>query len=107
VAEEPFALEELGARSFRVTGSLDVPSAGSLHEVLDLLSREPGDITLDLAGVTFMDSGGLRALLQACSDLGDRGEVLVVNPSSQVRHLMDLTGVEDACPNLRVVDRSS
>jgi anti-sigma B factor antagonist len=101
--EEPYGIEELGPRSFRVTGSLDVPSAGSLHEVLDLLSREPGDITLDLTGVTFMDSGGLRAVLQACSDLGDRGTVRLVAPSDQVRRLLDTTGVGRMCPNLEIV----
>jgi stage II sporulation protein AA (anti-sigma F factor antagonist) len=100
---EEFGIEELGPRSFRVTGSLDVPTAGSLHEVLDLLAREPGDITLDLAGVTFMDSGGLRAVLQACSDLGDRGTVRLVGPSEQVRRLLDITGVGRSCPNLEIV----
>jgi anti-anti-sigma factor len=104
VAEEPFEIEELGPRALRVTGSLDVPSAGSLHEVLDLLSREPGDITLDVSGVTYMDSGGLRAVIQACMDLGDRGVLRLVNPSGQVRQLLDMTGVVASCTNLRVLD---
>jgi anti-sigma B factor antagonist len=103
VPGERFGIEEVGPRALRVTGSLDVPSAGSLHEVLDLLSREPGDITLDVAGVTYMDSGGLRAVIQACMDLGDRGEFLLLDPSDQVRRLLDTTGVEASCPNLRVV----
>jgi anti-anti-sigma factor len=103
VADRGFAIDELGPRSFRLTGSLDVPSAGMLHELLDALSRTEGDIILDVAGVTFMDSGGLRALIQACMDLGDRGEVRLVNPSSQVRRLLGLTGAERNCPNLRVV----
>jgi anti-anti-sigma factor len=104
VREEPFRIEELAPRSFRVTGSFDVPSAGSFHEVLDLLSREAGDITLDLSGVTFMDSGGLRAVLQACSDLGERGDVRLVNPSDQVSRLLHITGVDRSCPNLEVVE---
>jgi anti-anti-sigma factor len=104
VAEEQFGIEELGPRALRVTGSLDVPSAGSLHEVLDLLSREPGDITLDVSGVTYMDSGGLRAVIQACMDLGDRGVLRLVNPSGQVRQLLDMTGVVASCTNLRVLD---
>jgi anti-sigma B factor antagonist len=102
VPEAPFGIEEIGSRWLRVTGSLDVPSAGTLHEVLDLLSREPGDITLDVSGVTYMDSGGLRAVIQACMDLGDRGELRLLNPSGQVRRLLDMTGVAGTCPNLRV-----
>jgi anti-anti-sigma factor len=104
VPEELFGIEELGPRALRVTGSLDVPSAGSLHEVLDLLAREPGDITLDVSGVTYMDSGGLRAVIQACMDLGDRGELRLVNPSGQVRQLLNTTGVAGTCTNLRVLD---
>jgi anti-anti-sigma factor len=103
VADRGFAIDELGPRSFRLTGALDVPSGGMLHELLDVLSRTEGDITLDVGQVTFMDSGGLRALIQACMDLGDRGEVRLVNPSSQVRRLLGLTGAERSCPNLRVV----
>jgi anti-anti-sigma factor len=103
VAETAFDIEELDPRSFRITGSLDVPSGGMLHELLDELSRSPGNITLHLAGVTFMDSGGLRAVLQACTDLGDRGEVVLVDPSNQVRRLLETTGVEASCANLRVV----
>ena len=103
MAESAFDIEELDPRSFRITGSLDVPSSGMLHELLDELSRSPGNITLDLAGVTFMDSGGLRAVLQACTDLGDRGEVRLVAPSDQVRRLLETTGVEASCSNLSVV----
>jgi anti-anti-sigma factor len=104
VPEEPFAIEELDERSFRLSGSLDVPTGGMLTELLDMLSRSEGDITLDMSEVTFMDSGGLRALIQACMDLGAKGDLRVVNPSGQVRHLLGLTKVEGGCPNLRVVE---
>jgi anti-anti-sigma factor len=104
VPEGSFAIEELDQRSFRLTGSLDVPSGGMLHELLDMLSRTEGDITLDMSGVTFMDSGGLRALIQACMDLGSKGELRVLNPNGQIRRLFDLTKVEGGCPNLRVLE---
>jgi anti-anti-sigma regulatory factor len=51
-----------------------------------------------------MDSGGLRAVIQACMDLGDRGVLRLVNPSGQVRKLLDTTGVVATCTNLRVLD---
>ncbi|MGH2766257.1 MAG: STAS domain-containing protein, partial [Actinomycetota bacterium] len=88
---------------YRVTGSLDVPSAGGLHELLDELCRTPGDITLDLSGVTIMDSGGLRAVIQACMGLGRTGLVRIVNPSEQVRRLLELSGVEENVENLVIV----
>jgi anti-anti-sigma factor len=103
VAEQPFAIEPLDRpRAYRISGPLDVPSAGGLPELLDDLCRTPGDITLDLSGVTYMDSGGLRALIQACMGLGRTGSVRIANPSDQVRRLLDLSGVEANVDNLVV-----
>lgn len=100
--DEPrFAIEPLEEpRSYRISGSLDVPSAGAIHELLDELCRTPGDVTLDLSGVRFMDSGGLRALIQACMGLARTGRVRVVRPSEQVRRLLELSGVEGSVENL-------
>lgn len=103
MAEQPFAIEPLDRpRAYRVSGPLDVPSAGGLHELLDELCRTPGDIALDLSGVTFMDSSGLRAVIQACMGLGKTGSVHIVDPSEQVRRLLDLSGVEANVDNLVV-----
>ena len=100
----PFGIEELeGHRAYRITGSLDVPSASALHELLDELCRAPGDITLDLSGVTVMDSGGLRAVIQACMGLGRAGSVRIVNPSDRVRHLFEVSGVEENVANLVII----
>jgi anti-anti-sigma factor len=104
VDDPAFSIEPLdGPRAYRITGSFDVPSAGSLHELLDELCRTPGDLTLDLSNVTFMDSGGLRAIIQACLGLGQSGVVRLVNPSAQVRQLLEQTGVEHGIENLVVV----
>lgn len=103
MAEPRFAIEALDRpRAYRISGSLDVPSAGGLHELLDELCRTPGDISLDLSGVTFMDSGGLRAVIQACMGLGRTGSVRIVKPSEQVRLLLELSGVEANVENLVV-----
>jgi anti-sigma B factor antagonist len=108
VVEPSFRIEALDAsRAYRVVGTFDVPSAGGITDLLDEVCRIPGDITLDLSEVTFMDSGGLRALLQACLGLGETGVLRLVNPSGQVRDLLDLTGVLKSTPNLQVVDSSS
>lgn len=103
MAEAPFVIEPLDRpRAYRVSGSFGVPSAGSLPELLDELCRTPGDITLDFSGVTFMDSGGVRALIQACMGLARTGRVRVVRPSEQVRRLLELSGIEANVENLVV-----
>jgi anti-anti-sigma factor len=106
VAGEPaFRIEPLELpRSYRLIGSLDVPSAGGLSELFDELCRSAGDVTLDVSAVTFMDSGALRAIIQTCFGLGGSGVVRIVNPTGQVRRLFELAGVERQMPNLVVVE---
>ncbi len=106
MGEEPaFEVEPLDTpRSFRLRGTFGVASAGSLHELLDEVCRTGGDLTLDLSGVTFMDSVGLRAIIQACMGLADTGTVRLVNPAGQVRRLLQVSGIEGKIANLVIVE---
>jgi anti-anti-sigma factor len=105
MSDAPFAIEPLeGERAYRLTGPLDLPSHMALTELMEELVRTPGDITLDIATVTFMDSSGLRVILDACRELADAGSVRLVNPGGQVRKLLRLTDAPRAVPNLEVVE---
>ena len=104
MSETPFGIEPLeGERAYRVIGPLDLPSHMALTELMEELVRTPGDITLDVSSVTFMDSSGLRVILDACRELADRGSVRLVNPGGQVRKLLRITDAAEALPNLEVV----
>jgi anti-sigma B factor antagonist len=107
MAELGFAIEPLPQpRSFRITGALDVPSAGHFTELLDELVRENGDVLLDLSGVTFMDSSGLRSVIQAGMDLGDRGRIRLRHPNAQVRRLLEVSGAGGSLANIVVEEES-
>ncbi|HEX4942238.1 MAG TPA: STAS domain-containing protein [Actinomycetota bacterium] len=85
---------------YRLDGELDMATAGELSNVL--LTAATGDepIVLDLSGVKFMDSSGLRVILEgARSD--DCGPVVIKDPSEQVRRLLEIT-IPDGAPGLRV-----
>jgi anti-sigma B factor antagonist len=104
MSDRPFGIEPLeGQRAYRLVGPLDLPSHMALTELMEELVRTPGDITLDVSAVTFMDSSGLRVVLDACRELADGGSVRLVNPAGQVQKLLRLTGAADAVPNLEVV----
>jgi anti-sigma B factor antagonist len=94
-----------GERAYRLTGPLDLPSHMALTELMEELVRSPGDITLDVSALTFMDSSGLRVVLDACRDLADRGSVRLVSPAGQVKKLLRLTDAPGAVPNLEVIDQ--
>jgi anti-anti-sigma factor len=84
---------------YRLEGELDMATAGGLREVLATANADD-PIVLDFSGVRFMDSSGLRALLQwARSD--DCGPVVLKDPTPQVSRLLEIT-IPDGAPGLRV-----
>jgi anti-anti-sigma factor len=96
LAEDPGSGDE---RIIRVRGELDIESAPDLERVL-LRSRPARQrVVLDLSGLEFMDSTGLRVLLRAraAAEAG-RWEIYVRGVPPTIRRLFDLTGVHDALP---------
>ena len=76
-----------------VDGELDVATRPQLREHLQLLIAD-GDVHVDLAGVTYIDSSGLGEILHAHSTLLERGRNLRVTAASQpVARLFQLCGV--------------
>jgi anti-sigma B factor antagonist len=88
-----------GERIVRLRGELDIHSAPDLERVL-LRSRPTGQrVVLDLSGLEFMDSTGLRVLLRARSAAAEgRWEIFVRDVPPTIRRLFDMTGVHDALP---------
>lgn len=76
-----------------VTGDLDLASAPLLESVLEPLLKEQGNLTLDLAGLGFIDSSGIRALIRASLRLGSH-RLVILKPSPQLRRLFDITGIQ-------------
>jgi anti-anti-sigma factor len=81
-----------------VSGDLDLNSAPALTRRLrELLSLQPSTLTLDLAGVTFMDSSGLSALVAALHEADVRGVgfalASVPDQAHRVLHLTDTAGL--------------
>jgi anti-sigma B factor antagonist len=88
-----------GARIVRVHGELDIATAGDLERAV-LRPREPGEqVVLDLAGLRFMDSTGLRVLMRARSEAkAGRWDLYLRNVPANVQRLFSLSGVHDAVP---------
>lgn len=82
--------------AFSVHGELDRETTPRLATALrKALAESPGRVELDLSGVTFMDSQGLRILLEAKRRAGDDIEMVVTQTSGQVERLLYATGVAD------------
>jgi anti-anti-sigma factor len=85
-----------GAAFIRPAGVLDIRGAADFeHEVLTALGRRPTEIVLDLRGVTFIDSIGLRSVFRTCGWCDRRGvAVRVAAGSEAVRRLLRVTGAD-------------
>lgn len=76
-------------------GELDMANAPALQNAIE--SEElaaPEIVVLDLQGLTFIDSTGLRVILTARELCRRRGQEFAVTPgSAQVQRLLSVTGV--------------
>jgi anti-anti-sigma factor len=79
-----------------VTGEVDSSNCAELQDEFVRLAATPGDTlcTVDLVGVSFMDSSGLRALLLGQRAMTDAGKTMaIVGVSESVRRLFEITGL--------------
>lgn len=95
------SVEPQDARSFRLVGELDMSSADDLLRAVAGALEEPGDLTLDMSGLAFIDSSGLRALIEISQRLAG-STLFLAAPSEQVVKVLSLVRV-DTFPNVEVV----
>jgi anti-sigma B factor antagonist len=88
-----------GVRLLEVFGELDLATAPRLCARLD---RARGErvrrLVVDLTGVDFIDSTGLRALMGASTELRHAGGKLAIAllPEGGVARLFDVTGIRES-----------
>jgi anti-sigma B factor antagonist len=96
---KPFAIriEESGrTATIELDGELDIATTpGAEAELQRVEQSGPGVIVLDLRGLTFMDSTGLRLLVSADARArgGDHRLVIVRGPAP-VQRVLELTGLD-------------
>lgn len=78
-----------------VVGEIDASTSRQLADHLDPLPGSSGEVVLDMSDVSFVDSSGLRVLIDAHQRADRAGRSLViVEPSHVVRRLLDISGLE-------------
>ena len=77
-----------------VDGELDIVNAGELADAVGAAAGPAGDVVVDLAGVTFIDSTAIHALIDAQHLLTARGQRLrLATPTRIVTRVLDLSGL--------------
>lgn len=86
----------------RLSGELDMAGEDAFREALDVLGG-PTEAVLDLTDVRFIDSTGLRLVLEAHRRLEELGAAVTVRIEEDgcVPRLLELTGLDAVLPVAR------
>jgi len=86
---------EVAGDTCALHGEVDVSTVHLLRHALDELHRtRPGDVLVDLGGLSFLSAAGLRALLDVREELRRDGQDLrLLRPSCHVRRVLALGGL--------------
>ena len=95
-----------GAAFIRPEGVLDIKGAARFeNQVRTTLRGKPAEVVVDLRGVTFLDSIGLRSLFRACEWCDRRHVALcVVAGEAPVQRLLRVTGADMWLPVVMAED---
>ena len=86
-------IERTGPRGFRLFGSVDASNAGGLADLIEKCLDEPGDITLEMRELEFLDSVGMGVLATTAAQLGDRGKLILEGPVHTIIRAIELAGL--------------
>lgn len=90
-----------------IIGEVDASTSPAVAEALAVVpdgGRRSGRIVIESSGVSFIDSSGLRVLIELCERATALGaKVVLAAPSRSMVRLIELTGLDD----LFVVEPSS
>ncbi len=87
----------------QVAGELDLDTSTHLFNSATAASDPTRPITIDMSGVTFMDSSAIGVLVRVSQER----KVTIVEPSEQVRRLLEITGLTEWFGLERDVERPS
>ena len=83
------------ATTIEVAGRLDTNTAPVLDKTIQEDIKEVTHLILDLRGVTYISSAGLRVLLGAHKKMQKIGSMTVKNVCAEVMEVLEMTGFAD------------
>ncbi len=81
--------------AMKIEGRLDTMSAPQLEEKITALGEDVADLVLDIAGLEYISSAGLRVLLSAQKKMNKQGTMKVTNAKSEVMEIFEMTGFSE------------
>jgi anti-anti-sigma factor len=110
VAQPTFRIENFQGETgttIKLAGELDSAASAQLLAGFEAWAgaRDPGQLTLDLAEVSFIDSAGMRAIIMIERGATERGLALTMAPPpADVTELLQTAGIADRLASSRGAD---
>ena len=80
----------------RIAGAIDETDEPELRDACGRLAAGTADpVTLDLTGVTFVNSVSIGIFVALCMDLRGAGRRAVLKPSTTMKRILDITGLTE------------
>ena len=94
-------IRRIAPGSFELAGELDIETIEEFEEAFDEFAEADGDVSFDVAGLTFIDSTGVRGFLALAQRLGGRS-IKVRGARANVRRTLAISGI-DGHGGIRIV----
>jgi anti-anti-sigma factor len=99
---DTLAISPEGRRGLRLAGELDLRSLQPLSAAFSALPAD-GQATLDLSGLTFIDSSGLHAIEEIARVQNGNGPLILTGMPAPVARLLEITNLAGH-PGLEIRD---
>lgn len=76
-------------------GRLDTNTSPSLEEVINNIESEVKELILDIKGLEYISSAGLRVILSAQKKMNKIGSMKVLNVCDSIMEIFEITGFVD------------
>ena len=85
-----------------LTGRLDLAGSAKIDLPFNAAAGSNRNILVDMSGVTFVASIGIRTLVLGAKTVQRRGgRLLLIGPQAEVEQVLEMTGVLDLLPVVR------
>ncbi len=81
--------------TIHISGRLDTVTAPELEKAIAALSPEVTALTLDMTGLSYISSAGLRVLLGAQKKMNKKGSLTLCGVCETVLGVLEMTGFTD------------
>jgi anti-anti-sigma factor len=97
-----------GARLITLAGRMDIEGTRAIDLKFTGLTANQRAVIVDVSGIDFLASIGIRTLLMNAKAVASRkGKIVLLNPSTEITKVLQMAGIDTLIPICRSLDEAS